>query len=426
MIYVAVKCGAPLAHRELMDMVLSVKEKRVLPGVESISKTKVRGVFSLLKNAQALETSDGVGEGVRLFMGRGIACFLDFREKHDAFLQKCIIQQHFFIPINSRRELMWPTEKEELAQKLVELAKVEKMLDDYFMNGGANAFANSPQHPPQQQQIQQQQHQQPRPTYYQQAAPVQQAPRPQKMLQRGNFPNMNNNQGRYGQQQHQQQQQYHRQQNPNQNRSYYPVDQNAGYDWDNQSSASGYQYSRANNSNNQNYHQKNDAQFSTYSQGLANTYGGGGGGGVGNEFTDFENSSYSGSSLYSAPSSFRHSNPSSSSAMALPSTNVLDDHDANQHLYSSWNVDLPSQTNHLSEQQNTMSNNYSNSFGIDFNSLGGSQGINNDEQNLPDISSAVVNSPDFPNFTPRESSLSSLNALDYPSSVDGFSFNQIQ
>lgn len=121
-----------------MDMVLSVKDRGLIQDINTISKTKVRGVFSLLKNAQALETTESAEDGVRLYMGRGIVTFKDFREKHDAFLQKCIIQQHFFIPINSRKELMWPTEKDELDVKLEVCRKFELFIVDYFMNGIPN------------------------------------------------------------------------------------------------------------------------------------------------------------------------------------------------------------------------------------------------------------------------------------------------
>lgn len=51
-IYVAVRApdAAPLAHRELIDVVISCKSE--FANVESISKTKVRGVLALLKVSQ--------------------------------------------------------------------------------------------------------------------------------------------------------------------------------------------------------------------------------------------------------------------------------------------------------------------------------------------------------------------------------------
>eukprot|EP01033_Poteriospumella_lacustris_P020669 gene20669-15191_t len=98
--YMSAKCAAPLAHRELMDMILAVQRTRILgEELEMVSKTKVRGILALLKNAHALLATAGQGDSVRLYLGKAVTTFRMFREKHDAFINRCILQQHMFLPL---------------------------------------------------------------------------------------------------------------------------------------------------------------------------------------------------------------------------------------------------------------------------------------------------------------------------------------
>ncbi len=82
---------------------MAVRDSKILEQFDTITKTKVRGVFSLLKNSHSLDPVDGIGEGVRLYLGRGVKGFKEFRDKHDAFLTKCILQQRLFIPLNVKK-----------------------------------------------------------------------------------------------------------------------------------------------------------------------------------------------------------------------------------------------------------------------------------------------------------------------------------
>lgn len=137
-IYTAVKCAAPLAHRDLMDMVCAIKDGGILPELESISKTKIRGIFALLKNSQSLGTSNAEGDAVRLFLGKGIFSFKEFREKHDIYLKRIIMQQRLFIPIQIKSEILWQIEKPVLDERLAELKTLELKLESFFRSRYGN------------------------------------------------------------------------------------------------------------------------------------------------------------------------------------------------------------------------------------------------------------------------------------------------
>lgn len=135
--FMALKCGAPLAHREVMDMVLAVKEARVLgEDLEPVSKTKVRGILTLLKNCHSIRTGPGEGgEGIRLFLGEGVSDFKSFRDKHDLFLGEVIAEIQIFIPVELRCFVFWMGNEEERTQKAREFEEDEKLLENYYVHG---------------------------------------------------------------------------------------------------------------------------------------------------------------------------------------------------------------------------------------------------------------------------------------------------
>ena len=95
------------AHRELIDMVMAVKDSGKVSQLEHVSKTKVRGVLALLKHGELLITQGEEGEPVRLYLARGIGSFKDLRERHDIFLNRYISEHKMFIPAILKSELIW-------------------------------------------------------------------------------------------------------------------------------------------------------------------------------------------------------------------------------------------------------------------------------------------------------------------------------
>lgn len=75
------------AHKELIDLVMAVKECGLIPNLENVSKTKVRGVIALLKLASIVETKGSCDKlPVILTLSSAIDSVETMREQHDEFL----------------------------------------------------------------------------------------------------------------------------------------------------------------------------------------------------------------------------------------------------------------------------------------------------------------------------------------------------
>jgi hypothetical protein len=145
--YMSAKCAAPLAHRELMDMILAVQRTRILgEELEMVSKTKVRGILALLKNAHALLATAGQGDSVRLYLGKAVTTFRMFREKHDAFINRCILQQHMFLPLTVKAEVLWQgSDEQSIMDRCEALREFESLVESFIAgrrgNGNLRLFA---------------------------------------------------------------------------------------------------------------------------------------------------------------------------------------------------------------------------------------------------------------------------------------------
>jgi len=139
---VAVRSFATPAHRELIDMVMTVKESNKVSQLEPVSKTKIRGVLALLKHGELLITQGEYGEPVRLSLAPGIETFKDLRERHDAFLSMYMMDHHLFIPAVLRTELVWQLDDETRAMRLDAMDKLVLKLKHFF-SGLAEYSANA-------------------------------------------------------------------------------------------------------------------------------------------------------------------------------------------------------------------------------------------------------------------------------------------
>ena len=131
-IFVAVRSFATPAHRELIDMVMTVKESNKVSQLEPVSKTKIRGVLALLKHGELLTTQGEYGEPVRLSLAPGIESFKDLRERHDSFLNMYMMDHHLFIPTVLRTELVWQLDDETRTMRLEAMDRLVLKLKLFF------------------------------------------------------------------------------------------------------------------------------------------------------------------------------------------------------------------------------------------------------------------------------------------------------
>ena len=132
-IFVAIQAEVGPAHKELIDMVIAVKETKWQVELEQISKTKIRGVLTLLKHAESLSLQAAKDDTpVALGIAKDISCFEDLRVKHDKFLQSTASKENVKLLISDWKDLIWPDSLEERAKRVALCKKYEKELVIYF------------------------------------------------------------------------------------------------------------------------------------------------------------------------------------------------------------------------------------------------------------------------------------------------------
>lgn len=133
-------------------MVMSLKESNSITQLETVSKTKVRGVLALLKHGEMLITQGSDGEPVRLFLANGIDTFKDLRDRHDVFIMRYMTEHHLFIPAILKCELVWQFDEDTTRLRIEAMNKLMSKLEHYYCSYQEVA----PSLPPQQQQPQKQ------------------------------------------------------------------------------------------------------------------------------------------------------------------------------------------------------------------------------------------------------------------------------
>jgi hypothetical protein len=143
-IFTAVKCVSPIVHRVLMDMCCAVKDMQVVPGIENTSKTKIRGLFALLKACQGLGIMSEEGESVHLRLGDGINSFKDLKQRHDMFMSQILNHLRVVLPVEVKSQLLWNwNDPEYVGRKVLEMKQLENILEDFFLHGKPFSSTNN-------------------------------------------------------------------------------------------------------------------------------------------------------------------------------------------------------------------------------------------------------------------------------------------
>ena len=80
-----------MAHKELIDLIVAYKDQYKDNALESVTKTKIRGVLALLKQADILLTVSPGGLPVQVTLSQHIYTFADLRYYHDRYLVRASI-----------------------------------------------------------------------------------------------------------------------------------------------------------------------------------------------------------------------------------------------------------------------------------------------------------------------------------------------
>jgi hypothetical protein len=118
-----------------MDMISAVKDMNVVSGLENISKSKIRGIFGMLKTCQSLGFSNDDGDAVQLYMGEGVTSFEEFRNKSDSYFKRCLSHLRIFLPPGILSQLVWQLDSETMKRRLTEFKRLEETVESFFVFG---------------------------------------------------------------------------------------------------------------------------------------------------------------------------------------------------------------------------------------------------------------------------------------------------
>lgn len=94
-------------HRTLIDIIMDIKDFRIIDGLEPVSKTKIRGILALLKHCEVLFTQGSAGQPVELQLFSSITSVFGIRRLHDQFLSNIIEELNLSLPETSLQEVVW-------------------------------------------------------------------------------------------------------------------------------------------------------------------------------------------------------------------------------------------------------------------------------------------------------------------------------
>ena len=129
-LYVALRTFAPrpVVHQRLIDLAMALKDSGYLPEVEYLSKSKVRGVLAILKQAELVGKCCLSGETVQLYLVEGVNRFEKLRECHDRYLQAYMVENQLHVPEELRGEVVWQVSAEERRRRVEQLEELMAVL----------------------------------------------------------------------------------------------------------------------------------------------------------------------------------------------------------------------------------------------------------------------------------------------------------
>ena len=135
-LYAALRTFAPtpVVHQRLIDLAMALKDSGILPEVESVSKTKVRGVLAILKQAEFVGKCGELGEAVQLYLTEEMDSFGKLRERHDKFLQAYMVENLLHVPEELLGEMVWQVSAEEKQRRLAYLDGLTRQLEELAVN----------------------------------------------------------------------------------------------------------------------------------------------------------------------------------------------------------------------------------------------------------------------------------------------------
>lgn len=153
----------PVIHRELLHLAMVLKDSGYVTGVSHISKTKVRGLITILKQAEVILKCGALGDTVQLYLNDIVTNFGIVRDRHDQFLIGYMAESVIIIPEEMKGDILWQI-PHDMREKRLEIldgltnqlevfaaAEVQRMIDSGLMWEGGDEDNDDEKVYPQQQ-----------------------------------------------------------------------------------------------------------------------------------------------------------------------------------------------------------------------------------------------------------------------------------
>lgn len=123
------------SHQELLEIILMIKNVRLVADIQHITKTKIRGVVTLLKHSKLLATHyPDLEQPAHLSLAPQMNSFQTLREELDVFLCNFIMEQHIMMPPHVMQYIVWPADERAKGSKIPELLDLIKQVEYWVKN----------------------------------------------------------------------------------------------------------------------------------------------------------------------------------------------------------------------------------------------------------------------------------------------------
>lgn len=131
-IYLSLSLFGPLTHIQLMTITLSLKDHHIINQNDRISKTKLRGLISLIKAMGIIIVYRNEKNQALIRLMENIQDFDDIRRRHDTYLIKFNQENGINVPMELLRDLLWDLSPESRQARLNQIEETSQMMKMMF------------------------------------------------------------------------------------------------------------------------------------------------------------------------------------------------------------------------------------------------------------------------------------------------------
>lgn len=131
-IYLSLSMFGPLTHIQLMTITLTLKDHQIIDQNERISKTKLRGLISLIKAMGIIIVYRNEKNQALIRLMEEIQDFNDIRRRHDNYLINFNKDNRINVPMEILGELLWNLIPEERQVRLNQIEETSQMIKLMF------------------------------------------------------------------------------------------------------------------------------------------------------------------------------------------------------------------------------------------------------------------------------------------------------